>query len=92
MVVDSESYSDLDPSQAPEWSVAVRMADKPVCLLAEYLSEFLQLCSSTRSMVDLLGDLLQYQQPGKQFSNMFLKKGCFVKKKQVVCVFVSLFI
>ncbi|XP_054281898.1 rab3 GTPase-activating protein catalytic subunit isoform X2 [Macrosteles quadrilineatus] len=64
VVVDSESYSDLDPSQAPQWSVAVKMADKPLCLLSEYLSEFLHLCSSPRSMSDLLGDLLQHQQPG----------------------------
>lgn len=64
VVVDSESYSDLEPSQAPEWRVAIKMAEKPVCLLSEYLTEFIHLCHSSRSMADLLGDLLQHQQPG----------------------------
>jgi Rab3 GTPase-activating protein catalytic subunit len=58
VVVDSESYSDFEPSQAPQWSVRVKMAEQPACLLSEYLSEFIQLCSNNRAMQDLLGDLV----------------------------------
>uniref|UniRef100_A0A1B6DTG6 Rab3 GTPase-activating protein catalytic subunit n=1 Tax=Clastoptera arizonana TaxID=38151 RepID=A0A1B6DTG6_9HEMI len=61
LVVDSESYSDFDPLQAPEWTVSVKMADKPACLLSEYLTEFVLLCTSNRSMQELLGDLIQGQ-------------------------------
>lgn len=67
LVVDSESYSDFDPSQASEWAVSVKMADKVVCLLSEYLTEFLQICTTNRSMHELLGDLLQNHQPGRKF-------------------------
>ncbi|XP_021920083.1 rab3 GTPase-activating protein catalytic subunit isoform X2 [Zootermopsis nevadensis] len=58
VVVDSESYSDFEPSQAPLWSVQVKMAEQPACLLSEYFIEFIHLFSSNRSMQDLLGDLV----------------------------------
>ncbi|XP_023712978.1 rab3 GTPase-activating protein catalytic subunit isoform X2 [Cryptotermes secundus] len=58
VVVDSESYSDFEPSQAPQWAVRVKMAEQPACLLNEYFSEFIQLCSNNISMQDLLGDLV----------------------------------
>ncbi|CAG2058808.1 unnamed protein product, partial [Timema podura] len=58
MVVDSESFSDFEPSNAPQWSVRVKMAEQPACLLSEYLSEFTQLCSSQGSMHELIGDLM----------------------------------
>lgn len=35
------------------------MADKPVCLLSEYMSEFLHLCTTQKSMYEILGDLVQ---------------------------------
>jgi len=63
--VDSESYSDFDPSQAPHWSVQVKMVEKPACLLSEYLTEFIQLCNSNRSMQDLLGGLVDRRNLGK---------------------------
>ncbi|XP_067007890.2 rab3 GTPase-activating protein catalytic subunit [Anabrus simplex] len=63
-VVDSESYSDFEPTQAPEWSVAVKMADQPACLLSEYLSEFILLCVSKKSMHELLGDMVNYNTAG----------------------------
>jgi Rab3 GTPase-activating protein catalytic subunit len=65
VVVDSESYSDFEPSQAPQWSVRVKMAEQPACLLSEYLSEFIQLRSSNMSMQDLLGDLVLRGSLGK---------------------------
>nr|CAD7397861.1 unnamed protein product [Timema cristinae] len=58
MVVDSESFSDFEPSNAPQWSVRVKMSEQPACLLSEYLSEFTQLCSSQGSMQELIGDLI----------------------------------
>ncbi|KAM4868133.1 rab3 GTPase-activating protein catalytic subunit isoform X4 [Urocitellus parryii] len=33
IIVDNDVYSDLDPIQAPHWSVRVRKADNPQCLL-----------------------------------------------------------
>lgn len=64
-VLDSESYSDFEASQAPQWSVRVKMVEKPACLLNEHLSEFIQLCSSNRSMQDLLGGLVDRRNLGK---------------------------
>jgi len=63
--VDSESYSDFEPSQAPHWSVRVKMVEKPACLLSEYLTEFIHLCNSNRSMQDLLGGLVDRKNLGK---------------------------
>jgi Rab3 GTPase-activating protein catalytic subunit len=63
--VDSESYSDFEPSQAPQWSVRVEMAKEPVCLLSEYLIEFIHLCYNNRSMHYLLGDLVDRGKSGK---------------------------
>jgi len=65
VVVDSESYSDFEPSQAPHWSVRVKMVEKPACLLSEHLTEFIQLCNSNRSMQDLLGGLVDRRNLGK---------------------------
>ncbi|XP_063237642.1 rab3 GTPase-activating protein catalytic subunit isoform X2 [Bacillus rossius redtenbacheri] len=58
VVVDSESYSDLEPAHAPLWSVRVAVHERPACLLGECLAEFLQLCSQPASLADLLGDLV----------------------------------
>lgn len=63
--MDSESYSDFEPSQAPQWSVQVKMAKQPACLLSEYFTEFIQLYNSNRSMQDLLGDLVDKGTSGK---------------------------
>ncbi|KAJ9596359.1 hypothetical protein L9F63_012634 [Diploptera punctata] len=65
VVVDSESYSDFEPSQAPQWSVGVKMAEQPACLLSEYLTEFVQLYSSKRTMKDLLGDYVDRGNSGE---------------------------
>lgn len=56
IVVDSESFSDFEPQLAPEWSVQVKMISSPACLLGEYLTDFIHLCTSQKSMVDLLGE------------------------------------
>jgi Rab3 GTPase-activating protein catalytic subunit len=65
VVVDIESYSDFEPSQAPHWSVRMKMEENPACLLSEYLTEFIQLCNNNRSMQDLLGGLVDRRNLGK---------------------------
>ncbi|KAJ8351603.1 hypothetical protein SKAU_G00230790 [Synaphobranchus kaupii] len=55
IVVDNDVYSDLDPLQAPHWSVRVRKADNPQCLLGDFLMEFFKLCCRKESTEDILG-------------------------------------
>uniref|UniRef100_A0A6Q2WVR4 Rab3 GTPase-activating protein catalytic subunit n=1 Tax=Esox lucius TaxID=8010 RepID=A0A6Q2WVR4_ESOLU len=55
IVVDNDVYSDLDPLQAPHWSVRVRKAENPTCLLGDFLTEFFKLCSKKESTEDILG-------------------------------------
>uniref|UniRef100_A0A4W4HI24 Rab3 GTPase-activating protein catalytic subunit n=1 Tax=Electrophorus electricus TaxID=8005 RepID=A0A4W4HI24_ELEEL len=55
IVVDNDVYSDLDPLQAPHWSVRVRKADNPQCLLGDFLMEFFKLCSQKESTEEILG-------------------------------------
>uniref|UniRef100_S4RHY6 Rab3 GTPase-activating protein catalytic subunit n=1 Tax=Petromyzon marinus TaxID=7757 RepID=S4RHY6_PETMA len=55
IIVDNDVYSDLDPVQAPQWSVRVRMADNPQCLLGDFLYEFHSLCHRKESTDELLG-------------------------------------
>ncbi|KAL3864829.1 hypothetical protein ACJMK2_006481 [Sinanodonta woodiana] len=57
IVVETQHYSDLDPRQAPHWSVRVQMADDPQCLLGEYLEAFLQLCKRKESWDQVIGNL-----------------------------------
>ncbi|CAJ1080577.1 rab3 GTPase-activating protein catalytic subunit isoform X2 [Xyrichtys novacula] len=55
IVVDNDVYSDLDPLQAPHWSVRVRTAENPQCLLGDLLSEFYKLCCRKESTEEVLG-------------------------------------
>ncbi|XP_062861672.1 rab3 GTPase-activating protein catalytic subunit [Trichomycterus rosablanca] len=55
IVVDNDVYSDLDPLQAPHWSVRLRKADNPQCLLGDFLMEFFKLCSRKESADEILG-------------------------------------
>ncbi|KAJ8247119.1 hypothetical protein GJAV_G00258960 [Gymnothorax javanicus] len=55
IVVDNDVYSDLDPLQAPHWSVRVRKAENPQCLLGDFLMEFFKLCCRKESTEDILG-------------------------------------
>uniref|UniRef100_A0A8C9U1K2 Rab3 GTPase-activating protein catalytic subunit n=1 Tax=Scleropages formosus TaxID=113540 RepID=A0A8C9U1K2_SCLFO len=55
IVVDNDVYSDLDPLQAPQWSVRVRKADNPQCLLGDFLTEFFKLCCRKESTEEILG-------------------------------------
>ncbi|XP_064646210.1 rab3 GTPase-activating protein catalytic subunit-like [Lineus longissimus] len=55
MIVDNDVYTDLDPLQAPYWSVRVRMTDDPQCLLTEFLTDFTKVCRRSESTEQLLG-------------------------------------
>ncbi|NXI72865.1 RB3GP protein, partial [Anseranas semipalmata] len=55
IVVDNDVYSDLDPIQAPQWSVRIRKADNPQCLLGDFLNEFFKLCRRKESTDEILG-------------------------------------
>uniref|UniRef100_A0A3Q3AZ99 Rab3 GTPase-activating protein catalytic subunit n=1 Tax=Kryptolebias marmoratus TaxID=37003 RepID=A0A3Q3AZ99_KRYMA len=54
-VVDNDVYSDLDPLQAPHWSVRVRAAENPQCLLGDFVTEFFKLCCRKESVEEVLG-------------------------------------
>ncbi|XP_028991028.1 rab3 GTPase-activating protein catalytic subunit isoform X2 [Betta splendens] len=55
IVVDNDVYSDLDPLQAPHWSVRLRTAENPQCLLGDVLTEFFKLCCRKESTEEVLG-------------------------------------
>ncbi|KAM6963507.1 rab3 GTPase-activating protein catalytic subunit isoform 2-T2 [Tautogolabrus adspersus] len=55
IVVDNDVYSDLEPLQAPHWSVRVRTAENPQCLLGDFLTEFFKLCSKKEATEEFLG-------------------------------------
>lgn len=59
VVVDSQTYTDLDPMLAPLWSLRARYERLPVCFLSECLTEYSQLSDSTRSLTELLGESYQ---------------------------------
>lgn len=63
LIVDSENYSDFDPLQAPTWSVRVKMAECLVCQLSECLTEFAQLHNTKHTLRDVLGDIVQPNNP-----------------------------
>ncbi|XP_027008221.1 rab3 GTPase-activating protein catalytic subunit isoform X2 [Tachysurus fulvidraco] len=65
IVVDNDVYSDLDPLQAPQWSVRVRKADNPQCLLGDFLMEFFKLCGRKESTDEILGRSLA-EEEGKE--------------------------
>ncbi|XP_036427001.1 rab3 GTPase-activating protein catalytic subunit isoform X1 [Colossoma macropomum] len=69
IVVDNDVYSDLDPLQAPHWSVRVRKADNPQCLLGDFLMEFFKLCSRKESTDEILGKN-SVEEEGKENSDI----------------------
>ncbi|KAJ3592039.1 hypothetical protein NHX12_007169 [Muraenolepis orangiensis] len=69
IVVDNDVYSDLDPLQAPHWSVRVRKADNPQCLLGDFLNEFFKLCCRKESTEEILGRGLT-EEEGKENSDL----------------------
>lgn len=63
LIVDSENYSDFDPLQAPAWTVRAKMAEYPVCLLSECVTEFAQLYNNQATLRDVLGDIIPSGNP-----------------------------
>ncbi len=57
LITDNAVHSDLEPLEAPEWSVSVALLERPDCLLAKHLDAFLLLCSDPRTVKQLLGDM-----------------------------------
>lgn len=53
IIVENQVYTDLDPLQAPQWSVRIAMTEDSQCLLNDYLSEFMSLCSNKKAMSEL---------------------------------------
>ena len=66
MIVENHIYSDLDPLQAPQWSVRINMTEDCVCLLGDYLREFFSLCNRTETTDDLLGSKISEDQDKQQ--------------------------
>ncbi|XP_059472784.1 rab3 GTPase-activating protein catalytic subunit [Neocloeon triangulifer] len=58
VLVDRDGYSDLAPSMASRWSLQAHMAPPSLGLLAKSLGRLLNLCSSTATLKQLLGDMV----------------------------------
>ncbi|XP_065607464.1 rab3 GTPase-activating protein catalytic subunit isoform X2 [Cyrtonyx montezumae] len=69
IIVDNDVYSDLDPIQAPQWSVRVRKADNPQCLLGDFLTEFFKLCRRKESTDEILGRSA-FEEDGKEVADI----------------------
>uniref|UniRef100_A0A8C8R4W1 Rab3 GTPase-activating protein catalytic subunit n=1 Tax=Pelusios castaneus TaxID=367368 RepID=A0A8C8R4W1_9SAUR len=69
ILVDNDVYSDLDPIQAPQWSVRVRKADNPQCLLGDFLTEFFKLCRRKESTDEILGRST-FEEDGKESADI----------------------
>ncbi|XP_060518580.1 rab3 GTPase-activating protein catalytic subunit [Cylas formicarius] len=57
-VVDTESYTDFNPVNAPDWSCSAKFTKDPLCLLGDNLNELLHIVNSKTSIYDLLGDFI----------------------------------
>ncbi|KAM5153307.1 rab3 GTPase-activating protein catalytic subunit [Mantella aurantiaca] len=69
IIVDNDVYSDLDPLQAPQWSVRVRKADNPQCMLGDFVTEFFRLCRRKESTDELLGKSA-FEENGKEAADI----------------------
>eukprot|EP00095_Tigriopus_kingsejongensis_P007273 maker-scaffold144_size312663-snap-gene-2.35 protein:Tk07273 transcript:maker-scaffold144_size312663-snap-gene-2.35-mRNA-1 annotation:"hypothetical protein BRAFLDRAFT_221256" len=57
-VLENDIHNDLDPLEAPQWSVSVQFEDQPQCLLGEYMNMFAKVSENHESMVKVLGDYM----------------------------------
>ncbi|XP_046859182.1 rab3 GTPase-activating protein catalytic subunit-like isoform X2 [Xenia sp. Carnegie-2017] len=74
VILDNAIYSDLDPMQAPQWHVRVRMTEDAGCLLGEYLSQYLELCrrkDTTSALLKQNNFLEDCDDTSKDFSRAF---------------------
>ena len=74
VVVDSEVYTDLDPMQAPLWTIHLELNDNVPSLLMKNLLSYLDGCRSTETTEKLLGkNYTVLQSPGTIFINTYDK-------------------
>ncbi|XP_048339326.1 rab3 GTPase-activating protein catalytic subunit isoform X2 [Sphaerodactylus townsendi] len=69
IIVDNDVYSDLDPMQAPQWSVRVRKAENPQCLLSDFVTEFFKLYRRKESTDEILGKSA-FEEEGKEVADI----------------------
>ncbi|XP_004836168.1 rab3 GTPase-activating protein catalytic subunit isoform X1 [Heterocephalus glaber] len=69
IIVDNDVYSDLDPIQAPHWSVRVRKADNPQCLLGDFVTEFFKICRRKESTDEILGRST-FEEEGREMADI----------------------
>uniref|UniRef100_A0A9L0TF04 Rab3 GTPase-activating protein catalytic subunit n=1 Tax=Equus caballus TaxID=9796 RepID=A0A9L0TF04_HORSE len=69
IIVDNDVYSDLDPIQAPHWSVRVRKADNPQCLLGDFVTEFFKICRRKESTDEILGRST-FEEEGREIADI----------------------
>uniref|UniRef100_A0A2K6UR10 Rab3 GTPase-activating protein catalytic subunit n=1 Tax=Saimiri boliviensis boliviensis TaxID=39432 RepID=A0A2K6UR10_SAIBB len=69
IIVDNDVYSDLDPIQAPHWSVRVRKAENPQCLLGDFVTEFFKICRRKESTDEILGRSA-FEEEGKEIADI----------------------
>ncbi|TRY78537.1 hypothetical protein TCAL_04254 [Tigriopus californicus] len=55
-VLENDVHNDLDPLEAPSWSVSVQFEEQPQCLLGQYLRQFVKVSENHESMLRVLGD------------------------------------
>ena len=75
IITDNDVHTDLEPLEAPAWSIGVQFESRPHCLLAEYLGEFSNLGSQNETLKELLGDLVKdgAEQHLEKLPNVFNK-------------------
>ncbi|XP_027445330.1 rab3 GTPase-activating protein catalytic subunit isoform X1 [Zalophus californianus] len=69
IIVDNDVYSDLDPIQAPHWSVRVRKAENPQCLLGDFVTEFFKICRRKESTDEILGRST-FEEEGREIADI----------------------
>ena len=57
IITDNDVHTDLEPLEAPMWSIGVKFEQRPFCLLSEYLNEFSKLGNQHETLKELLGDI-----------------------------------
>ncbi|XP_013182913.2 rab3 GTPase-activating protein catalytic subunit [Amyelois transitella] len=54
-IIESSSYSDIDPLMAPSWTLTLKMRDKIDCQLSETISKMMDLLGNDNLLMDTLG-------------------------------------
>lgn len=54
-IVDSSTFSDIDPLMAPTWTVTIKIKDNMNCLLSETIGKMMDLLDNNNLLMDTLG-------------------------------------